>query len=251
MKTALSRLAATVLFVTCAAAAAAQTADEVINKALAAAGGRAALAKLKSRSMTGVIALSTPVGELAGSIEVINAVPNKSRTLIKVDLTSVGAGQLVLDRRFNGTTGYVIDTLQGNHDITGNDLENLRNNAFPTSLMTYKEMGAVARIDGKEKVGEREAYLLVLEPPAGSPVRQYIDAETYLPIKVIVKLDVPQLGREVEQTTEFFDFQEVDGVKVPFRITASSEVQRFTIEIKKVEHNVPVDEALFSKPAAQ
>ena len=251
MKTVLSRLGATMLFVACATAAAGQTVDEVVEKCLAATGGRAALAKLKSRSSTGVITLSTPVGELAGSIETLNAVPNKSRTLIKVDLTSVGAGQLTLDRRFNGTTGYVIDTLQGNRDITGNDLDNLRNNSFPTPLLTYKEMGAVARIEGKEKVGDREAFLLVFEPPNGSAIRQYIDTETYLPVKAVVKLDVPQLGRQVEQTSEFFDFKEVDGLKIPFRITATSEVQRFTIELKKVEHNVPVDEALFSKPAAQ
>jgi hypothetical protein len=64
-----------------------------------------------------------------------------------------------------------------------------------------------------------------------------------------VKIDVPQLGREVEQTTEFFDYREVDGVKLPFRLKATSSVQNYTITITKVEHNVRVDEALFSKPA--
>jgi hypothetical protein len=64
-----------------------------------------------------------------------------------------------------------------------------------------------------------------------------------------VKVDVPQLGQEVEQTTEFLDYREVDGIKLPFRLTATSEVQNYTITITKVEHNVRVDEALFSKPA--
>ena len=62
----------------------------MIEKHLAAIGGRAALTKLKSRSMTGTIALSTPVGELSGPVEIMNQAPNKARTLIKLDLTAVG-----------------------------------------------------------------------------------------------------------------------------------------------------------------
>src|SRR5262245_42373104 len=101
----------------------AQTADEVIEKHLAATGGRAALSKITSRVSTGSIAVTTPIGELKGSIEVYNKAPNKTRTLIKLDLTAVGGGQMVSDQRFDGTTGYVIDTFQGNRDITGDQLE--------------------------------------------------------------------------------------------------------------------------------
>jgi len=229
--------------------AAAQSVDDVVEKCLTALGGRAALAKLKSRSMTGTITLSTPVGDLSGPIEVLNAVPNKSRTLIKVDLTSLGAGEAVIDQRFDGKSGYVMDTIQGNREITGNQMDNLRNGSFPNPLMTYKEMGIVGKLGDKEKVGDRDAYVLILEPTAGSVARQYIDAQTYLPIKLVLKVDVPQLGREVEQSTEFYDYRDVDGVKIPFALKSTSAVQSFTIAITKVEHNVSIDEALFAKPA--
>jgi hypothetical protein len=49
--------------------ASAQTADDVIARVITAAGGRAALARLKSRSMTGSITLSIPGGEVTGSVE--------------------------------------------------------------------------------------------------------------------------------------------------------------------------------------
>ena len=78
-----------VLALSWASLASAQTADEVIEKHLAALGGRAALSKVKSRSLTGTIALSTPVGELSGPVEVWNVAPNKSRSLIKLDLSAV------------------------------------------------------------------------------------------------------------------------------------------------------------------
>jgi outer membrane lipoprotein-sorting protein len=231
--------------------AATPTADEVVEKSLAALGGRAALGKLKSRTMAGTISLSTPAGNVTGTLEVWNAVPNKTRTLIKVDLSALGAGPLTVDQRFNGKTGYVIDTLQGNRDMTDKQVDTLRNGTFPTPFLTYKDNGISVRLTGKEKVGERDAYVLVFEPPSGSAARQYIDAETYLPIKAVLKIDVPQLGQELEQTTELSDYRDVDGVKVPFHVTASSAVQTYTVQVTKVEHNVDIDDALFSKPTAQ
>ena len=221
----------------------------MVEKSLAALGGRAALMKLTSRSAVGTINLSTPAGEIAGTVEVLNAAPNKSRTLIKADLSSLGAGQLVVDQRFNGTVGYSMDSLQGNRDITGNQLDNLKNGSFPNPMLTYKEQGATVKLSGKEKVGDRDAYVLLLEPTAGSAVRQYVDAYTYLPLRVVIKVDVPQLGEAVEQTTTLQDYRDVDGVKLPFRIVATSSVQNYTIVFTRIEHNVEVDQTLFSKPA--
>jgi hypothetical protein len=228
--------------------ASAQTADEVIEKHLAAIGGRAALAKLKSRSMTGTIAISTPVGELSGPVEITNMAPNKLRTLIKLDLTAVGAGEMTVDQRFDGTAGFVADSMQGNRDITGDQLEGMRNATFPTPFLDYKERGVTVELGAKEKVGAREAFVLTVKPKTGAAVRQFIDAESYLPLRVVTKVEVPQMGT-VEQTSDFSDLREVDGVKVPFTIKSSSAAQSFTITLTKVEHNGKVDETLFSKPA--
>lgn len=227
--------------------AAAQTADDVVEKYLAAIGGRQALAKLTSRTMIGTITLATPQGELSGPIQVYTQAPNKSRTVVKLDLSAFGAGQMTVDQRFDGTAGYLIDTLQGNRDITGNQLENMKNAMFPTPLIGYKDRGATLELAGKEKIGERDALVLVLKPKTGSASRQYIDAETYLPMRTVIKVDVPQFG-EVEQTTELSDYRDVDGVKVPFAVKATSAVQSSTVVITKVEHNAKIDEALFSKP---
>jgi outer membrane lipoprotein-sorting protein len=230
-------------------AAAAQTADEIIEKYLAASGGRAALGKLKSRSMTGTITLSTPAGNVSGPIEVLNQSPNKSRTFIKLDLTAFGIGQVVQDQRFDGVSGYMIDSLQGNRDIAGDQLANMRNGGFPNPLLNYKEAGATVELGGKEKVGERDAYLLIFKPKTGPVVRQYIDAESYLAIKTMVKVNVPQIGGDLEQTTELSDYRDVDGVKIAFQIRSTSSIQTFSVNVTKVEHNIQIDPALFSKPA--
>src|SRR5215475_5332968 len=238
------------LFLGCVQLAAAQTADEIVEKHLAALGGRTALNNLKSRSMKGTIKVSTPVGELTGPIESLNEAPNKTRTFIQLDLSSLGLGKVIQDQRFDGTSGYVIDTMQGNRDITGDQLEVMKNAQFPSPLLNYKEMGATVELAGKEKVGDRDAYVLIDKPKTGPAVRYYIDAETYLPVKSVMKVMVPQLGTELEQTTEAFDFKDVDGVKVPFRIKTTSSIQTVLVTITQVEHNKQIDRSLFSKPDA-
>jgi outer membrane lipoprotein-sorting protein len=227
-----------------------QSATDVLERSLTALGGRAAHSKLQSRSATGTIALTTPAGDIAGTLELLNAAPNKTRMLLKADLTALGAGELVVDQRFDGNVGYVLDSLQGNREITGNQLDNMKNSSFPHPFMDFKDRGTSAQLAGKESVGGRDAYVVVFDPASGSQVRNYIDAETYLPIKTVMKVDIPQLGQEVEQTTEFFDYKEVDGVKIPFRIKTSSSIQSITITLTAVNHNVKVDDALFVKPGA-
>ena len=250
MNVATKRLAMAVLFLGWALGASAQTADDIVEKYLAAIGGRAALAKLTSRSMSGTMTLSTPAGDVSGPVEIVNQQPNKSRTLIRMDLSSIGAGQMVFDQRFDGISGYVLDSLQGNRAITGNQLENMKNGSFPSPLLNYKERGATMELAGKEKVGERDTYVLIFKPRIGSVVRQYLDAESYLPLKVMVKVEAPQVG-EFEQTTELLDYRTVDGLKIPFLIRSTSSVQNSTIAITKVEHNVRIDDTLFSKPGAK
>ena len=228
--------------------AAAQTADEIVDKTVNALGGRDALGKLTSRSSTGTMTIATPGGEISGTVEVLTARPNKSRTLINLDLTAVGAGSMVLDQRFDGTSGYALDSMRGNREITGGQLELMKENVFPTPLLGYKERGSKVELAGKEKVDDRDAYVLNVTPASGPASRTFIDAQSYLPIKSIVKVNLPEVG-DVEQTIEVSDYRDVDGVKVPFKVKGSSAVQTFTIVISDVKHNVKIDEALFAKPA--
>lgn len=247
MRTFIQRFATIVVVLSWSHFAAAQTADDIINKSITAMGGRAAMEKIKTRQMSGSLTLGTPAGDISGTIQIQNAVPNKTRTVIKADLSSLGAGPLEVDQRFDGTSGYVLDSLQGDRPITGNQLDNMKNGGFPHPFLTYKSMGTSVSLAGKEKAGDRDAYVVVFEPTTGSPIRTWIDAETYLPIMSRVKSNIPQVG-DLEQTSRTTDYRDVDGVKIPFKVEVSSAVQSFTIIINKVENNMPIDDKLFVKP---
>ena len=226
---------------------AAQTADEIIEKSIAAMGGRAAMEKVKTRVATGTLSLGTPAGDLTGSVEMYAATPNKQRTVIKADLTQFGAGELLVDQRFDGTTGYVMDSMQGNRDITGSQLDNMKASGFPHPFLSYKALGMAVKVGAKEKVANRDAYLLTFEPASGNPIRQYVDAETFLPTRGIIRLELPQLG-EIEQWIDSSDYREIDGVKVPFKLTLINSMQTITFTFAKIENNVAVDDKMFAKP---
>ena len=227
--------------------AAAQTADEIIEKSIAAMGGRAALEKIKTRQMTGELSIGTPAGDIAGTLEMYGAVPNKQRTVIKADLSAFGAGQMTIDQRFDGTTGYAIDTMQGNREITGTQLENMKAQGFPHPFLSYKANGMSVKLGAKEQILGKDMYLLTFEPTAGLPIKQYVDATTFLPARTIITADVPQMGR-MEQMIDPSDYRAIDGVQVAHKMVLSNAMQSITMTIKKVENNVALDEKMFVKP---
>jgi len=228
--------------------AAAQTADEIIEKHLAASGGRDVLGKLASRTATGTISLTTPVGELMGAIEVYSKRPNKQRTVIKLDLTSLGGGPIVTDQRFDGTTGYVIDPVNGNRPIEGAQLEAMRNGSFPSPLLNYKELGASLTLLAREPVGGKEAFVVLLTPKAGPPIRMFIDSGSFMLVRTVVIINVPQLGGDINQVVDFSDFRDIDGIKVPFVTKSTNSVQSISATMSSVKHNVDIDDASFAKP---
>jgi outer membrane lipoprotein-sorting protein len=242
-----TRLLTAVLLTLWSGSAAAQTADEIVEKHLAALGGREALGRLRSRVSTGTVTLTTAVGPVSGTIEASAKVPNRSRVLIKLDLSALGGAEITNDQRFDGTTGYIIDSFNGNRDITGPQLESMRNNAFPTSWLDYRARGFAIALIRTEPYAGRSAFVLDVTPKTGPVTRVWIDTDTYMLLQTAAKAEAPGLG-EVEQLTEYSDYRTVDGVRVPFQVKSINPAQTVTAVLKDVRHNVELDDESFKKP---
>jgi outer membrane lipoprotein-sorting protein len=249
MKRALRHVIAAVTLTLWAIPCLAQTADEIIEKHLAATGGRAALSKVTSRVSNGTITVTTPIGDLKGTIELYQKKPNKSRTLIKLDATALGGGQIVSDQRFDGTNGYVIDSFQGNRDITGDQLEAMKSGGFPTPFLNYKESGMTAALGNREKVDTHDVYVIQLTPKAGPGVKVFLDAENFMLVRTILTITVPQLGGPIDQVVDFSDFRDVDGIKIPYVTKSSNPVQTVLATVAEVKQNTDIDDSSFVKPA--
>lgn len=251
MKRMLAAVAGMALVLVLAPRAMAQTADEIVEKHLAAMGGRAALAKLTSQVSSGTIAIQAQGADLGGTVELSKKAPNKSRTLMRIDLSSVGGSEMVVDQRCDGKTAFASNSLQGDREITGPQLQTMLNASFPSSLLNYKETGAKIELLGRETVGAKPVLALQYTPAAGPGVKLYLDASTYLVSRSTVKLSVPEAGGEIEQVTDVTDYRAIDGVQTPFQVTVSGSGQVITITLTKVEYNVALDDAVFGRPGGK
>jgi outer membrane lipoprotein-sorting protein len=166
---------------------------------------------------------------------------------MKLDLSAMGGGDMTIEQRFDGTAGYSLNSMQGDTEITGNQLENLRNSVFPSPFLKYKEAGMKMELLPGEQVGGKQAIVLRLTPKTGSASRIYLDPETYLVMRGVSMIDSPQGGGQIEQATEVSDYRTVDGVKVAFQVLLSSPAQSVKLVFKSVEDNVAIDDAMFSK----
>jgi outer membrane lipoprotein-sorting protein len=224
-----------------------QTADQIVEKHLAALGGRAALGKLTTRKATGTVTTSTPAGDLPGSAEVYSKAPNKTHAILRLDVSALGgSGEVVVEQVFDGKTGFSLNSMQGDADITGRQLDNMRNNLFPSALLNYKDNGTRIEVLPPDTINGRDAIVLRLTPKTGSPITLCLDTETYLIARTTTTVDNPA-GGEMEQTVEPSDYRTVDGVKVAFVVVNSNELQTLTLHLSKVEHNVAIDDAMFVK----
>jgi hypothetical protein len=102
---------------------------------------------------------------------------------------------------------------------------------------------------GKEKVGDREVYVIEATPEEGGAEKMSFDTQTGLLIYTDVERERPQGKIRVE--THFEDYREVDGTKLPFTMRQSSPNLSFIIRINEVKHNIPIEDAKFNKPATQ
>jgi outer membrane lipoprotein-sorting protein len=227
-------------------ATAAQTADEVIEKHLAALGGRDALMKITSRKATGTMTVQTANGPISGPVEVYSKAPNKARLFVVLDLAPLGMNdKMTLDQKFDGTTAWQLNTLQGDKQITGNQLDNMKSSVFPSALLNYKANGMTVELLPSETVGGTSYVMLKLTPKMGSALKVFLDPQTYLAARTTATVNSPDMGGNVESVSEVSDYRTVDGVKVAFKTVQTAGPQVVTIVLDKVEHNTPIDDAIF------
>jgi outer membrane lipoprotein-sorting protein len=114
------------------------------------------------------------------------------------------------------------------------------------SILNLKTRYAKTALSGRSKIGYREVYVIDLQRANGPAERLFVDAETYLP----VRLNTTRVlrGATVPMEVYYDDWREVDGLKLPYVITYSVQKQTTTFTVKEIKSNVPVDAKIFEKP---
>jgi zinc protease len=216
------------------------TADWVLNRYVVAIGGREAWEKLRSRTSLGTI--DFPSMNMSGTVLIHEKAPNK------VLLVVVLAGQ-AFRQGYDGTVGWSDDPQDGLKEKTGAQLaEAARDADFYRPLHMQKTYSKLS-VTGKEKVSERDAWVVQADLPEGGSDKIFFDSESGLIVRAISQQHTEQGVTAVAE--DFKDYREVDGVKLPFQILQVNGDSTLTISLGEVHHNVDLDDSEFAKPAVE
>jgi hypothetical protein len=213
--------------------------DEIINKYIAAIGGQAAIENLKTRTMKGSMIAAN--GQTV-AYEINQIAPDKSYEVFT-------ARGVITERVFNGDTGWVKNP-QGVQQMTGQQLADLKTSMQIFRNLKLKDQYPRMRFGGRDKVGDREVVILNVTTADNHPERLFFDAESGLLLRRITVLQT-MVGIIAEQT-DFQDYRDVDGVKLPFTIvqagvnpTNPTTTRRF----EEIKLNSAIDDSKFKMPA--
>ena len=223
----------------------AQTADEYIAKYIAAVGGPDKMKAVTSLKRTGKF-----IG--GGGFEAVFAQENKRPAFVRQEFTIQG---LTGVNAYDGKRGWKIEPWGGKKDAEDLGEDELKSiveeSDFDGPLVDYKAKGNKVEYLGIEDVDGTEAHKLKVTRQNGDVDTIWLDPDYFLQIRVLEQHRIR--GTEMEQESDFGDYELVEGVYIPFSIEtgekgSTEKGQKFTVS--KVELNVPADDAQFRFPTA-
>ncbi len=217
------------------------TPDEVLNRYTQALGGEAALSKISTRLRKGRFQNSRG-GDCP--LELYEKLPGKYLSVM-VGYRRPGVS---VYRGIRDNEGWTMDD-RGVQALSLQDTARERRDWAFLGTPRLKEIYDRLTVKAREKLGGREVFRVEGEI-SGFPAEQlFFDANNGLLLRRVVFLNNP-LGPYPEET-DFDDYREVDGVKLPFLVTRARSDYRAIRKIEEVAHNISIpDEKLNPVPVA-
>jgi len=228
-----------------ALAAAAQTAEELVAKNLAAKGGVEKIKAIKSLRMAGRYTEASGFTAQVGS-------EAKAPHLLRNTLTLQGMSNI---EAYDGATGWRISPFEGRKDpelMGEDDLRSMEEAAdFYGPLVDAKQKGNTIEYLGMATVDGDGAYKLKVTLKNGDIVYYYLDPETFLEFRSERQQFIR--GSVREQFVEYGSYKPVAGVYMPFTMSYARRKDMSnasTVNLASIEANVPIDDGVFKMPAA-
>ena len=215
------------------------TADQLLDKYIAALGGANAIQKISSRAAKGTV---TDIRGRKLPVEILAQAPAK---------------RLSVTRRANGDSTSAYNGDVGWNGVPGGPTRGMRRAQLDSARLEdplyfagqMKQVFSNLRVEGTEKVGGREAYVVSGRTQALPLVKLYFDKESGMLARLVLHTETA-LGRFPTQI-DYADYRTADGVKIPFRWTIDGIMgNRSTYQMDEVQQNIPVEESKFAHPPA-
>jgi hypothetical protein len=191
------------------------------------------------------------MGQVVG-YESEQSAPDKARETFAIQSVArprcAGDSRCEYERVLNGQQGW-LKSGAGVQDLLGEELGDQKLSFLLFGILNLKDQYSTFRVSGYDTIDDRDVYVLKAVRFDDRQEHLYFDVESGL-LRRRTSYMVSLVGT-IPQQSDFYDYRDVDGLKLPFTIRmsfadpGSSPIVRKFTEIKL---NVPVSQSMFEKP---
>lgn len=207
------------------------TAESVIDKYIEVIGGREKLNNIEDKIMI----LKGATEGMDINLTISQKAPNK--LFQELDFT-VGKQTTV----FDGEKGKV-EGMGQVQMLEGEQLEELKYQAKINSFLNYAKDGVLLELKGIENIKGKDAYRMILTASTGKKYTHYYDVETGYKIREVSEITTPQ--GSFTQSIDLEDYQEVDGVKYPFKLVQKMGPRSVELKVESIKVNSGIADSMF------
>jgi zinc protease len=191
------------------------TAKAVLEKYLTAIGGQKAVAAVKTIMTKSSGTIQGTALELTTKLSADN----------KMAVEMKAMGMTMMKQVVNADGGYAVQQGQ-RKDFTAEELKEMKASAYPFEELNLLTDNSIS-LGGIENINGSDAYAVKT-----SKTTYYFDVTSGL--KVAEAKEMEQMGQKITQTTNYADYKEVKGIKVPHKTTLNIgvELEMTTSEVK-------------------
>jgi hypothetical protein len=212
-------------------------ANAILDRYIAAIGGKDPWAKYSSRVSKGTIEI--PAMSMTGTVEVSEKAPNKMRSVVTI-------GDTPFQQGFDGAIGWSDDPQNGPRLLHGRELEELKRDAEYARPLNLRTLYSQIKFVGKEKLGDRDVQVVEVSSPQTGSEKMYFDAQSALLLRVVANRAGPDGNNTVESMLE--DYAEVDGMKLPMTVHQTAGSTSYVVHLTSVKHGVDIPDSTFAAP---
>ena len=212
------------------------SAADVLDKYVTAVGGAAAIGKISSRVGTGRVTFAAGP---ALPVQISWKAPGKQIMTVHLpagDSTTV----------WNGHAGWLSSPGAPVHETNEADFVGARLDADLQLPIHLKQLFSNIKVIGVEKIRDHDAVLLLVSNSGQPGLELFFDTQSGLLLRQL-RFSKSPLGLNPTRT-DYDDYKDFDGVKVPLRVTIARPRAKLEIQFGQITQNVPVDEAQFQAP---
>jgi hypothetical protein len=211
------------------------TIEAILDKYVAAVGGKANLSKIVSRYIKAVRA--EPDGKTSEPEEVWQK-SNKLQVTTKY-------GDYLVSEGFDGNAAWK----RGNKDaipLKADEAEQIKREAQIFSFADFKTIYSTLEFRFVDKIDGREVYLIAATTEGGLRERLYFDVQTNLLVRRSAA--TPTVLGNFQYQVDYADYKDFGGVRLPTSVRFAVPNVSWTRKILEVKNNAAIEDAKFNQP---